>query len=255
MSTIPALRRETSALWSLHHTLGYGLRKFQGRVGQSEPSLQHLASATSQEILGTIKKRTSQPAELKPPNAAWPNWRSRRLKGRACQQSPSSDSVAIVAEKELGSAPSVGASHEWPRGTLKPHLSDESTSLNEEESALSETDGDLCSSSGSNGTHDNSSIAGACKSGRPGRRQKAKRRQLEWEAASRQALVETVHAADSGAAGQGCDWAHEALVTVFENLVEDEFDILGEDSYSYSVPVMGETGMDREQNLHGRQKV
>ena len=154
MSTIPALRRETPALWSLHHTLGYGLRKFQGRVGQAEPSLQHLASATSQDILGTIKKRTSQLAELKPPNAAWPNWRSRRLKGRPCQQSPSSDSVANEAEKELGSAPSVGASHEWPRRTLKPHLSDEFTLLNEEESTLSETDGDLCSSSGSNSMHD-----------------------------------------------------------------------------------------------------
>jgi hypothetical protein len=57
--------------------------------------------------------------------------------------------------------------------------------------------------------------------------------------------METVHAADSGAAGQGYDWAHEALVTVFENLVEDEFDILGGDSYSYIMPLMGETGMDR----------
>ena len=32
MSTIPALRRETSALWSLDYTLGYGLREFQKNV-------------------------------------------------------------------------------------------------------------------------------------------------------------------------------------------------------------------------------
>lgn len=215
MSSIPALRRETSALWSLHHTVGYGIRKFQGRVAHADPSILHLASATSREIRQSIEKRLLQSSADKPPSVHWPDWRKHKSNTLAHQ--PSS------AEKDGNErryvVPTETCTRVMPQGrALKAHLSDESTVLPDEGPTLLESDPEDGSSS--NCSHMGTLTVGGGTGGRIGRRQKAKRRQLEWEEASRQAFAETAAASSCGLGFD--DWAHKSLITVFENLLEDE---------------------------------
>ena len=215
MSSTPALRRETSALWSLHHTVGYGLRKFQGRVAHADPSILRLASATSREIRQSIERRTLQLSAEKPPSAQWPSWRTHRPKAPAYQPS----SVAEEGNQRGQVVPAESCTTAMPQGrTLKAHLSDESTVLPDEEPQLLESDPqDGSSSSSSYMSALTANVRTGC---RIGRRQKAKRRQLEWEEASRQVFAETTFASSSGPGSD--DWARKSLVTVFEDLLDDE---------------------------------
>lgn len=223
MSHIPALRRETSALWSFHHTLGYGLRHLRSRLRHTDTVVLGLASSTSREIRECIARKTSQLTEAKPPNAKWPDWRTRSVESITSEKVDSNSVAADHAGDEHQASNSSDVTKTQSR-ILKPHLSDESTVLNEG-LALDPPSDDELSSMSSSSIDGNFTATAARKKGRPGRRQKAKRRQLEWEEAGRQAFAEAMHASSSSSNYAGSQaWAHEALVTVFENLLEDELD-------------------------------
>ena len=69
MSQLPVLRRETRALWSLHHSIGFGMRKLRSRVDRVDDIVLKLTSAASKEIKGAIADRKAQLDIAKPPHA------------------------------------------------------------------------------------------------------------------------------------------------------------------------------------------
>ena len=153
----------------------------------------------------------------RPLHTKGPEWRSHRARRSSAGGDVHGDGRLVGEHSTAPESPEAPAA---PRRTLKAHASDESTVVNEESTPQLECV-DVSSNSsisGSAGTSVNS-----WKSGGPGRRQKARQRQLEWEEASRMSYLESVRGADFGT-GQGSSsfCALGALTSVFENLVEDD---------------------------------
>jgi hypothetical protein len=229
MSTTPALRRETHALWSLHHTLGFGLRKFKSRVGRAHDAVIGLAMATSREIAGAIARHSLQPEAEKAPHAKWPDWRPRSA-GRAnedCMNHSLGEHLAQL-KATVESTP--------PSRMLKAHASDESTVLGEQVLPYCESVEDSCSNTGSLGGSTEPTAPKSQTSGRPGRRQKARRRQLEWEEASRASHLEAICESSMSPSHGDSSWALGALTSVFESLVEDDCEGVGLDEFGIGAP-------------------
>jgi len=138
---------------------------------------------------------------------------------------------------------------------LKAHVSDESTVLNEELQPPCESVADSCSSSASICGSSGSIAHDIQKKGRPGRRQKARQRQLEWEEASRAAFHEAQTSGISPGSGD-TSWAFGALTSVFEDLMVDEFEAGGFDVVGGGEPSYGSASLAETDDIieHGRHK-
>ena len=249
MSSIPALRRETAAMRCLHHTIGYGVRKFKGRVASADWTFLGLAYATSRELSVAMGRHTEQITGMRPPTATWPMWRRRGGKNASetCLDEGDPSDTKIdrqMADLEaqmsgLPAPPSLGR-------TLRPHVSDESTALPDDAERW----------------HEDESVSsfGACERSqilpsklRLGRRQKARQRRQEFEEASRSSFLESVRC---GAAGSQDSWAMSALSAVLEGIAEDGCDAAGSDEVTWHAAQAEPRGEDSEDDdNHGPWRV
>ena len=214
MSDLPALCRESRALRGLHHVIGFGLRKLNGRVGHADARVWRMATATSKEIINAVARRNEQIADARLPAAKWPRWSSHQASSHQGQGSHGEGETDEIAEDP---AP--------PRRTLKLNYSDESTICPDGPTSCRDLEID-CSSISSSCTPCSlgGSVTGTVNrnKGRPGRRQKAKQRRVDFEDACRMAHRETIHEFELHSGRQGhSSWALGALTSVFESFAED----------------------------------